>query len=380
MSVSALFTILVSFYQLKSVLAVEGNETETGLIENVFNLDFIVSGRNEFNVLCASSSLTAVWKELLKGYFSTIAVLSLIFFAFIVAKFVDRLSPIKSSSKTEDDLKVGLYVLLSFSYKNIAKTALSLIHCRYTLSENLWFLYIDGSIVCYNTFQKVNMAFILLWVIPFPFAVALGYNLLRHRKIPLWIFMLGLIIPFAVFFVFLRSVFFASINEKVRTYKNHHTNVRTNKNIRNRFKEIFEEPYKTFFIWWESWRLLERLTITALNIFIINPLLRTIYLAPVLIFFLYFNLWMDPFKKSMNVVRKFDMVSYFCLCIHLVINSMRSVSYIYSLCDDELMMSIEKILGYTQEAFSPLWYLIVSFVGNKIYAKIRDRKSKAKVE
>ena len=372
MSKSALFGILISFYQLKSVISVKMSTSQSLFIDNIFNLDFIIRGKNKLNSWCPSASLTVVGRELLMGYFSTLTMLSCVVITFIVSKLVDRISPIKSSSRSEDDLKVGLYVLLSFSYKNIVKTALALIHCRQ--AEGFWFLYIDGTITCYNSWQAVNIAFIVLWVIPFPFAVAFGYILLRNQKIPLWTFLCGLLIPFGMCFVFARDAF----SSKERRHHLSQSSYNINRKIKFRFQEIFEEPYKSSFIWWEAWRLLERFVVTAFSIFIINPVLRTIYLAPILIFFLYFHFRMDPFKESMGILRQLDMVSYFCLCIHLVINSLRSVSYIYSLHDDELMISIEKAFSICEEIVSPLWYLILSMVGNKLIAKFKNRSNSSK--
>ena len=124
----------------------------------------------------------------------------------LIAKLIDWKSPIKSHSRSEDSLKVGFYVLLSFSYKNIAKTAFSLVHCRQ--AEGIWFLYIDGTIASFNSLQIASIVFIVLWVIPFPFAVALGYISLHNQKIPIWIFLFGLVMPFFTCFVFARDALY----------------------------------------------------------------------------------------------------------------------------------------------------------------------------
>ena len=98
-----------------------------------------------------------------------------------------------------------------------------------------------------------------------------------------------------------------------------------------------------------------------------------------LIFFLFFHFRMNSFKESMPSLRQLDMMTYFCLCIHLVMNLMRSVSYIYNLHDDELMVSIEEIFSNCQEIVSPLWYLILNLLGKKLLDKIKNKK-KSKID
>ena len=224
----------------------------------------------------------------------------------------------------------------------------------------------DGTIFCYQGGQIITIIFLAVWILPFPIYVSIGYLHLRHQRIPLWKFALGLILPIPI----LVNILYIRIKEILQT--SNQTVHPLAPKMRYRLMEIFEEPYKESYYWWESWRLIERFIISMLSVFLINPVSKTFYIMPVLVCVLYFHYTMDPFKDSMHLLRRLDLVSYFCLCIQMMFNVMRSVAYIYSLGHDDLMISIETMCGYLEHIVSPLSYLLIYFVVKKTYDKVKQ--------
>ena len=121
-SISATFGILLSFYQLKSTFAVKTEGIDnTSFIEKLFNVDLIKAGTEEIESLCPTHSIDAVLREIFKGYFSSLSMLSNLILAYIISKIVDRFSPLKGKSYTSEACQVGyclVNILLQKYFQN----------------------------------------------------------------------------------------------------------------------------------------------------------------------------------------------------------------------------------------------------------------------
>ena len=149
--------------------------------------------------------------------------------------------------------------------------------------------------------------------------------------------------------------------------------IASNKEAIDRLEEILAEPYKEQFVWWEAWRLSERLILTGISVFLINPVVRIFYMAPVIVLFFYVHFRMKPYKNSMFLLCRLDLVSFFCLCLHLISNTIRAIAYVYNLTADDFIASILEGSKYVEQIASPLWYLVVSFLAKKILEKMKKR-------
>ena len=146
-------------------------------------------------------------------------------------------------------------------------------------------------------------------------------------------------------------------------------NIRLTQTVDSRLTEIFEEPYEERFYWWEAWRLIERFIVSGITVFLSNPIYRVIYLIPVFVFFAYFHFRMNPYKKSMYILRRLDTVSWLCLFINLGTNSARAVAYLYNVPNAESVNHALRAATVLEQLFSPLWYLIISFLKKKLVEK-----------
>ena len=137
----------------------------------------------------------------------------------------------------------------------------------------------------------------------------------------------------------------------------------------DRLLEIFEEPYKKRFYWWEAWRLTERFIVSGIAVFMTNPIDRILYLLPVFAVFTYIHFRLNPFKRTMYILKRLDGVAWFCLLINLGINAMRAFAYIYDAPNVARVQNTLGVANIFEQIFSPLWYLIISFIAKKIYEK-----------
>ena len=356
-SSSSIFNILVSFYQLKALITVQNNEKT--FIDKLMNMDILVRTSEAMESLCPFKGFNAVWRETLNGFLTPFVMLTTIAILHLIIKLFKYFKP--NNSKViwlVSRFNVGYYIILAFCYKNICRAVFRLLNCK-TMNEET-FLYIDGSVECFTFWQVANMVFLVCWVVPFPFAVMLGYHLFKNKKISVVTYIYFLIFPI----VYIHKTFLS---------KRRWAQFKRNKFIEQRFAEIFEEPYRKNFFWWESWRLIERLIVSGTAVFLTNPIYRILYMTPVFAFLTYFHLRMNPYKRSMYILKRLDSVSWLCLSVHLFINGIRAVVYIYDVPNIDFINHALQAANILEEFFSPLWYLITSFIFNKLYDAFLSR-------
>ena len=357
-SLSCIFNILVSFYQLKSLITLKNTRQNTGFIDQFFNIEFISRSRKHMQYLCPLEDITVVQRELLMGYINPLIMVLTVGLSLVVYKIFKRYSCFTGNATYFfGRFYVGYYVVLAFCYKNIAKVAFTFIHCKTVSSVS--FLYINGEIECFQQWQIANLLFLIFWVAPFPIAIIFGYRRLKMRHISPWMFLM--LLTFPVLSIVLLFVLILR-NKKRR-------NIHLTQTVDERLIEIFEEPYKERFYWWEAWRLLERLIVSGITVFLSNPIHRVIYLIPIFLFFTYFHFRMNPYKKSMFILRRLDTISWLCLLINLGTNSARAVAYLYNVPDAESVNQALRVATILEQLCSPLWYLIISFVKKKLSEK-----------
>ncbi|XP_066935564.1 uncharacterized protein [Clytia hemisphaerica] len=354
-STSSIFNILVSFFQLKALITVQSNEKT--LIDKLMNMDIMVKSSEALNALCPFRGFNVVWREVLNGYTIPFLLLMTIANLHLIVKLLKHFRP--SSLRLTwliTRFCVGYYIIIAFCYKNICRTVFQLLNCK--TMNGVTFLYIDGTVECFSLWQVANMLFLVFWVVPFPFAVVLGYYLFKNKKISVTTYLIFFIFPM---FCILRTCF-SRWKGTVETDRSDF--------IGNRFTEIFEEPYRDKFFWWESWRLIERFIVSGIAVFLTNPIYRILYLTPVFASLSYFHFRMNPYKRSMYILKRLDMVSWFCLFVLLFINGMRAVVYIYDVPNIDFISHALEAANILENLFSPLWYLIISFIFKKLCEKL----------
>ncbi|XP_066923316.1 uncharacterized protein [Clytia hemisphaerica] len=345
---SPIFNILVGFYQAKSLLTIKLNDLyqpPTSFISGFFNIEMITNNLQSF---CPSITTTVIYREFLKTYASTIIMLTTVLSSLLFTKLINRVCN-KRTSSIIDTFSIGFFTIMAFCYKNLSKISFNFIHCV-PIKETA-VLYIAGDIECYTSWQIANFIFLAIWVLPFPIASTAAYNLHKKKHISVWLFITCLTFPIMTPFFYLRK-------------KQRWLSESEEKKIQEKLYETFETPYKTNMFWWEAWRLYERLILSFLATYLIDPVVRMTILAPIITIYLIIHYYVNPYKN--NVLTKLDLSSYFCLCLHAVINMFRSVVYIHSL---PLQFPIDfgvKITNVMEEMFTPLWILLALLIHKKL--------------
>ena len=366
-SYPAIFNVLVSFYQLQSLLQVPVDDKDrwsiTSYISNFFNLDIMLKRVDKY---CPSKSKSAIYRDVLKNFFLPLNMVLTILIIMYIRKFCvflrahfpkNRLLNVKhfqNSLSLTERLYVGYYVVITFSYEKLASIAFRLIHC--VEIEGSKVLYFAGDVECYKSWQKLDIWFLVIWVIPFPTAVIAGYYLLKENKISNWIFMACVTFPPLTIVIFM-AMKYSNFNVKINSKGEHE------KSIKKSLENIFEEPYRKNYFWWEAWALYEWLIVACIATFLIDPVTRLCCLTPILLLFLWFHNWAKPYKLSMKILFHLDVLSYICLCFNLVSNMIRAIVYIYSLplTQDPIDKAL-KVSWYLEHGFSPLWPLVIYIV------------------
>jgi len=73
----------------------------------------------------------------------------------------------------------------------------------------------------------------------------------------------------------------------------------------------------------------------------------------------------------MFVLRRLDLVSFFCLCLHLISNTIRAIAYVYNITADDFIASLLEGSKYMEQIASPLWYLMFAYLAKKIGEKVK---------
>ena len=248
-SYSAIFNVLVSLYQLRSLQQIptddKGNSSYMSTISDFFNLNIMIQTTDKY---CPKRDTDPVYRDFLKHFLLPVIMISSILialnikyiFRFItkhVFRGINHHCKSKSQGKSlplRKQFCVGFYVVVAFSYQKVSTFAFRLIHCVKINSQNV--VYIAGDIKCYNTWQVLDMLFLVFWVIPFPASVSCAYQLLKKDKINVRVFMLCIILPPATPLIYiLIKCFHISIKARNCKHEEH---------IKTKFSERFEEAYR----------------------------------------------------------------------------------------------------------------------------------------
>ena len=87
-SASSIFNILVSFYQLKALIAVHGQENTKTFIDKILNVQIVADTNRKLETLCPFHDLDAVTREVLIGYAAPVIMLLTIIILYIMVKIV----------------------------------------------------------------------------------------------------------------------------------------------------------------------------------------------------------------------------------------------------------------------------------------------------
>ena len=201
-TVSGIFTLIVSFYQIKQLMNVDvqyKNSTDFSFvtfIADCLNLEMVAVTYSSY---CAMSNLDAVSKAFIKSYLLTATLIMAALINYCITRvlhfFSSKLGRI-SSLKASERLGVCFIRILMLSYKNMASATLILLNCVEVSGVRV--LFIQGDMKCYQWWQMVLAVFFFTWILFFPLSLKVSYNMFMKDEISFLRFMLCLMVPFAV--------------------------------------------------------------------------------------------------------------------------------------------------------------------------------------
>ena len=348
-SLSAIFNNVMTFFQLKALITVKGatSDDNHAFLDQIFNIEWVAEGRKEFENLCPFYDMTVIHRMFMMGYLNPITMVLTLLFCLLTCKLLNIIrSVLRSENFNAGRFYVGYYIVLAFSYKNICQTAFSFTNCK-TMNGKL-FLYIDGSIECFQPWQIANLIFLVSWVFPFPLAVAIGYHKLKNREISRFRLIMFLTFPSV-------ALVMMSCKKFIKTESRH-----LHEKADERLVEMFELPYKEQYIWWEAWRLMERFIIAGLSVFLTNPIYRILYITSLFALFCQLHRRVNPYKRSMFILKRLDAFSWVCLFLLSLLNEMRAIVYIYDIQKVDSIYYALRASNILEQIFSPIWYFIVA--------------------
>ena len=202
-------------------------------------------------------------------------------------------------------------------YVALATASISLIRCVFVSGKSRWFY--NGNIQCYQWWQYVSITFNAIFVVPFIFVVAFVSFKLRHDKITLKQFLVGIIIPLPFLVLWPLRFLFSSTE----------VNVPENGNLRA-LKTMLFGPYREpssardiGALYWQSVLIARRLLLVLIFCVIDEPSTRLLYMTLACVFVLFFHLKVKPFQNSL--ANNLEALSLLCLVILGLINLFKSV-------------------------------------------------------
>ena len=373
---SGIFALIISFYQIKQVITVDVEHknlsyfTFNTFVSRVVNLEIIAISSSFY---CPMNNLNAVSKVFIKTYLVTCALLV----ASLLHYFISRCSfgfcskfRRGSSLQPLDRLGVCFLRILMLSYKNIATVSLTLFNCVKFAGTRV--LYIKGDVECFQWWQITLVVFFCTWILFFPLSLKCSYQMFIKDEITFPQFICCLVAPCALVAYFLLN------RNSVSVDLQQSRNVSEVKMI---LKEMFEECYrfKTVDIieeteeavFYETWRLYQRVILAIVATFFVNPLIRVTFMAPVITLIALSYLVYRPYKPEMYILHWMEVVSIFGIFFCLTHNMMRGFLFIYDINDEYPITLLWHAFGTLDLLFSPICVLFYFFIIKPIFIKAR---------
>ena len=181
-TVSGIFALIVSFYQVKQVMAIDVEYKNASgflfvtFISKFLNLEIIAMNSSSY---CPLNDLNAVSKAFIKTYLLTAALimasLGNYFVSLFYYSFGGKLGR-TSSLKPSDRLGVCFIRVLMLNYKNMASVSLILLNCVEVAGIRV--LHVKGDIECFNWWQVIVAVFLFTWILFFPLSLKSSYTML----------------------------------------------------------------------------------------------------------------------------------------------------------------------------------------------------------
>ena len=373
-TMSGIFALIVSFYQIKEVMAVDVKYGSAGrfsfitVITKFINLEIVAMNSASY---CPMTDLNAVSKAFIKTYLLT--------FAFIMASLMNYLiSRIyysfggkirrESSLKPSDRLGVCLIRVLMLSYKNIATASLMLLNCVEVAGIRV--LHVNGNIKCFEWWQVIVAVFFSTWIMFFPLSLKLSYTMFMKDEITFPKCIFSLMVPFVlVLYRILNRNVVSVVLQKPRNVSK----------VQRILQEMFEESYRVKkndsrreSVFYETWRLYQRVLLTIAATYFINPLVRITFMTPIITLNALFYFVYRPYKPEMYILHLMELVSILGFFVCLTHNMFRGFLYVYDIKHEDHVTLIWEAFTIADQLYSPIWVLFWFFIIKPVYSKVKN--------
>jgi len=128
-------------------------------------------------------------------------------------------------------------------------------------------------------------------------------------------------------------------------------------------------------VFWETWRLYQRLILAFITTFAINPVNRICFLVPFILFFIGVYWVVKPYKKQYVVLQWMEVASLLGITFTLINNMFHSFLYVFEIPDEEPIPTSLRVLYFLDTLASPVFVLAYFYVlkpiGEKIWNVLR---------
>ena len=374
LTISAAFNIIVGFYQMKKLIAIKLSKrydvSEIDIqayIMDFFNLEIFIKASK---TLCPIVGLNPISKGVIKSFLMPVIMFSQLWIALIVHGICfcfgnRRIYHFERPMTWGQRIGLTFIKLLIFNYKAIGTFCVILVNCVQINNSSLLFIYADME--CFQWWQKTVMVFLGVWVIPFPAALMASYYMLLKRSITFKEFILCTILPVLVLFYYLRAKDDVISDSTERMQRELIANLR----------EFFEEPYRRIngtddsYVFWESWRLYQRLILVMVTTFSIHPIVHACGTTMVIALFIFVFAMVNPYKEELYALRLMEITG--LAGLSLALGEVMFNAYVYNLQipKNSLKRSLQ-ILGHLNVAITPIYALIFVYAGEPLIEKVRN--------
>ena len=254
------------------------------------------------------------------------------------------------------------------NYKNMATASLILLNCVEVGGTLV--LHIKGDIKCFKWWQVTVAVFFSTWILIFPLSLKLSYTMFMKDEITFRQFTFSLIIPFTVvvYHILNRNTVSANLQNPRHVLK-----------VKIILKEMFEESYrlkrncsKEESIFYETWRLYQRVLLAFVATHSINPLVRITFMTPIIILIAISYSAYRSFKPEMYILHWIEVVSIVGFFVCLIHNMFRGFLYVYDISHEYPITLIWEAFTIADLLFSPIWVLFWFLIIKPVYSKAKN--------
>ena len=202
---SSLMKIIFFFGQIEPLIRINQNTSHKSYFFDVtkslrsFYTDLL---NFKLSISCPFKNISPVLNQALAGAFPILLIILLgvfnIFYSIsihfrrsVLKRNEDQLNNPVSSFKAR--LVSCLVNVILLSYASITKTTLALLNC--VEINEIRVLYLDGTVICYKTWQYILMAFVAIFILPLPISLTFAARKLKRRELSVRHFLLLLFLP-----------------------------------------------------------------------------------------------------------------------------------------------------------------------------------------